>query len=268
MANRKLDMGQAWTQATGMVGANRDLVSVLAGLFLFLPMFVLVYALFTSGIDFSGGGGEPDPEKLAAAINAVLLANWWALLLALIGQIAGGIAILALLADPRRPTVREVLGMLPRLALPVLGAQALVGLVTQLPSLVTSVLPAASLIALPITLYLTIKFSLSTATIVLGRVGNPVTAMRRSWGLTKGNSFRLFVFFAALMLLSAVIGLILMLIVGLILSALGEEAAAIGNSAFVAVLLTIFYTVSFALSAAIYRQLSEPLPEAEADLFS
>ncbi|MFO6447956.1 hypothetical protein ACLBKU_12500 [Erythrobacter sp. NE805] len=267
MAHRKLDMGQAWTQATGMVGANRDLVGVLAGLFLFLPMFVLIYALFTSGMDFGSGGGEPDPEKLAAQINAFLLANWWGLLLTVIGQIAGGIAILALLADPRRPTVREALGRIPRLALPAIGAQALIGIVTQLPSLVTGALPAASLVALPVTLYLTIKFSLVTAVIVLGRIGNPVTAMRKSWGLTKGNSFRLFVFFTALVLLSGVIGLIVMLIVGLILSALPEQVALIGSAAFFGVLLTIFYTVSFALTAAIYRQLSEPLPEAEADLF-
>jgi hypothetical protein len=268
MAIRKLDMGRAWAQATGMIGANRDLVGVLAGLFLFLPMFVLIYALFTSGVDLTGGGGEPDPEKLAAAINGVLLSKWWALLLAVIGQMCGAIAILALLADPRRPTVREVLGMVPRLGLPVLGAQALIGIVTQIPSLVTTALPAASLIALPITLYLTIKFSLSTAAIVLGRTGNPVTAMRRSWGLTKGNSFRLFVFFAALILLSGVIGLILMLIVGLILAALPDHVAVIGSAAFLAVLLSIFYTVSFALSAAIYRQLSEPLPEEDADLFA
>ncbi|TAD84636.1 MAG: hypothetical protein EAY70_01130, partial [Sphingomonadales bacterium] len=119
MANRrlamvKLDMGQAWTQATGMIGANRDLVSVLAGIFLFLPLFVVVYLLLTSGMDF-GGGGQPDPARVSAQINAFLLANWWAVLLAVIGQLCGGIAILALLGDPARPTVREVLGGVPRL---------------------------------------------------------------------------------------------------------------------------------------------------------
>ncbi len=268
MANHKLDMGRAWTQATGMIGANRDLVSVLAGIFLFLPLFVIIYALFTSGIDFSGGGGEPDPQKLAAQINAFLIEKWWALLIVVIGQICGGIAILALLGDPLRPTVREALERVPRLSLPVIGMQLLVGLFTQAPSLISNVLPAASLVTLPVTLYLTVKFSLASAVIVLGRQGNPVTAMRRSWALTKGNSFRLFAFFAALIVLSMVIGLMFMLIIGLILSALGEWAAVIGNAAFFAVLLTVFYTVSYALTAAIYRQLSEPLPEVEADLFA
>lgn len=269
----KLDMGRAWVQATGMIGANRDLVGVLAGLFLFIPLFVVVYALFTSGIDLGGGGGEPNPEKVAAEINALLVANWWALLIAALGQICGSIAILALLGDPDRPTVREVLGMVPRLILPMIGAQLLIALLTQLPSLITGVLPepvaaALSLVALPVTLYLTIKFCLTSAEIVLGRQRNPVTAMRGSWQMTKGNSFRLFAFFAMLVLLAAVIGLIFILVIGLILSAAGERAAMIGNAAVFALLLTVFYTMSFALTASIYRQLTQSLPDEEADLFA
>ncbi len=273
MAHQKLDMGTAWVQATGMIGANRDLVGVLAGLFLFIPLFVVVYALFTSGIDLGGGGGEPNPEKVAAEINALLVANWWALLIAALGQMCGSIAILALLGDPDRPTVREVLGMVPRLILPIIGAQLLIALLTQLPSLITSVLPdpvaaALSFVALPVTLYLTVKFCLTSAMIVLGRTRNPITAMRGSWRMTKANSFRLFAFFAMLILLAAVIGLILVLVIGLILSAAGEQAALIGNAVVFALLLTVFYTVSFALTASIYRQLSRSVPDEEADLFA
>lgn len=272
MAQQKLDMGRAWVQATGMIGANRDLVGVLAGLFLFIPMFVLVYAVFTSGITFGGGGGEPNPEQVAAEVNALLMANWWALLIAAFGQLAGSIAILALLGDPDRPTVREALGKVPRLFLPIIGAQVLIGLLTQLPSLVTGLLPEAiaaalSLVTLPVTLYLTIKFCLSSGVIVLGRQRNPIEAMKTSWRLTKGNSFRLFAFFAMLMLLAFVIGLIFMLVIGLILSAAGERASLIGNAVVFALLLTVFYTVSFALTASIFRQLSQSLPEVEADLF-
>ena len=277
MAHQKLDMGRAWVQATGMIGANRDPVGVLAGLFLFIPLFVLVYALFTSGIDLgasgSGSGGEPNPEKVAAEINALLVANWWKLLLAALGQLCGSIAILALLGDPDRPTVREVLGMVPRLILPMVGAQLLIALLTQLPSLITGVLPepvaaGLGLVALPLTLYLTVKFCLTSAVIVLGRQRNPVTAMRGSWQMTKANSFRLFAFFAMLILLAAVIGLILVLVIGLVLSAAGERAALIGNAAVFALLLSVFYTMSFALTASIYRQLTQSLPDEEADLFA
>ena len=133
MAHPALDMGKAWTQATGMLGSNRDLVGVLAGLFLFVPLFVAMTALLGAGIDFGTPDSEPDPERVAAQINALLAANWAPLLLAIIGQLAGGIAILALLGDPRRPTVRDVLGRVPRLLLPMLGAQLLVGVLTSCP---------------------------------------------------------------------------------------------------------------------------------------
>lgn len=273
----KLDMGRAWVQATGMIGANRDLVGVLAGLFLFIPMFVVVYALFSSGIDLGGGagsgGGEPNPERVAAEINALLVANWWALLLAVVGQLCGSIAILALLGDPDRPTVREVLGMVPRLILPIIGAQLLIALLTQLPSLIAGLLPepvaaGLGLVALPLTIYLTVKFCLTSAMIVLGRKRNPIEAMRGSWRLTKANSLRLFAFFAMLILVAAVIGLILLLVIGLVLSAAGDRAAVIGNAAVFALLLTVFYTMSFALTASIYRQLTQSLPDEEADLFA
>ena len=272
MANRKLDMGLAWTQATGMIGANRDLVSVLAGMFLFIPMFVLVLALVGSGIDFGDAGADPDPERIAEQINALLISNWWALVLVLVGQLCGGIAILALLGDRSRPTVREVLGMVPRLLLPMLGAQLLVGLLTQLPSIIAGALPEAagamvSIVSFPITIYLSVKFSLVSAVIVLGHRHNPIEAMRRSWALTKSNSFRLFVFFLMLVVVGVVIALLLMLVIGLIFSALGDRAAMIGNAALLAVLVATFYTISYALTASIYRQLSQPAPDADADLF-
>lgn len=271
MHDNKLDMGKAWTQATGMVGANRDLVGVLAGLFLFLPLFVLLIALLGSGIDFGSQGPEPDPEKFAAQINALLLANWWAVLMVIIGQLCASLSILALLGDPGRPTVREVLARVPRLMLPAIGAQALIIVVTQLPSLLAGQLPAMaeallSLVILPVTLYLSIKFSLAIAVIVLAPEGNPIEAMRRSWRLTKSNSFRLFGFFLILGLLFVVIALILSLVVGLATAALGDRVALFGNAAFYALVLTVFYTLSYALTVAIYRQLSQT-PAAQADLF-
>ncbi|WP_379920462.1 hypothetical protein [Erythrobacter sp. R86502] len=273
MANRKLDMGMAWTQATGVIGANRDLVSVLAGIFLFIPFFVLILALFGSDVDFGNAGSEPDPERIAAQLNAVLMANWWAVLLVALGQLAGGAAILALLGDRSRPTVGAVLKRVPRLLLPLFGAQVLVGLVTQLPSFLTGLLPEtaaafAGFVVLPVTLYLTVKYFLTNAVIVLGESRNPIAAMRQSWRLTKANSFRLLAFFLMLTLLALVIGLIMAMIIGLVLSALGEQVALIGNAAFAAAMVSTFYTLSYALTVSIYRQLSDSVPPADLDLFA
>lgn len=272
MANTKLDMGKAWTQATAMMGANRDLVTVLAGLFLFIPIFVLIIALVHSGIDFGNADAQPDPKRIAAQINALLLSNWWAFVLVVIGQLCASIAILALLGDRSRPTVREVLGMVPPLILPMFGAQLLVGLLTQLPSFLSGLLPgaagaAANLVVLPITLYLTVKFTLVSAVIVLDNRRNPLEAMRLSWLLTKGNSLRILVFFVLLIVLGAVIGLLLMLVAGLVFAALGDRVSVVGNAAFAALLVTVFYAISYALTAAIHRQLGGATPERLAETF-
>ena len=73
-------------------------------------------------------------------------------------------------------------------------------------------------------------------------------------------------FFAMLVFLGVVIALILSLIVGLVFAALGDRVALFGNAAFYALLLTVFYTLSYALTVAIYRQLSQG-PVTQADLF-
>ena len=272
MANRQLDMGKAWVQATGLIGANRDLVSVLAGVFLFIPIFVLMLALSGSNLDLGGPGGQPDPAQVYAQIFAIILENWWALLLVSLGQLCGGVAILTLLGDRSRPMVSEVLKRVPGLIPSLFALQLLVTLVTQGPSLLTERLPETaaalmSFVLLPISLYLTIKFSVANAVIVLERRLNPLAAMRESWRLTKGNSFRLFAFLFMLGLLALVIGLILTMVVGLILAALGDRAAMIGNAAFIAVLAATFYTLFYAVTVSIYHQLAGTVPQAEIDLF-
>lgn len=272
MTDRKLDMGKAWVQATSLIGANRDLISVLAGIFLFIPFFVLLLALMNSNFDLGGAGSEPDPEKVTAQIVAVMADNWWALLVGSIGQLCGGVAILTLLGDRSRPTVSEVLKRVPALILPMFGLQLLVALVTQGPSFLTELLPEmaaalAGIVVLPVTLYLTVKFSLANAVIVLERRLNPLTAMKESWRLTKGNSFRLFAFMFMLGLLAAVIGLIMTMIVGLVLAALGDRGAMIGTAAFIAAVVAMFYTLFYAVTVSIYHQLAGTVPQVEVDLF-
>jgi hypothetical protein len=272
MANRQLDMGKAWVQATGLIGANRDLVSVLAGIFLFVPFFVLMLALSGSNLDLGGAGSQPDPQQVYAQIFAIMLDNWWALLLVIFGQLCGGVAILTLLGDRSRPMVSEVLKRVPGLIPSMFALQLLVTLATQGPSLLTELLPemAAALVSfvlLPITLYLTIKFSVANAVIVLERRLNPLAAMGESWRLTKGNSFRLFAFMFMLGLLAMVIGLILTMVVGLILAALGDRVAMIGNAAFIAGLAATFYTLFYAVTVSIYHQLAGTVTQTEIDLF-
>ena len=273
MAQHKLDMGKAWTDAMGLVRANRELVGVLAGLFLFLPMFVLCSAVLGSDLDMGAPGTQPDPEKAMAQIQAVLASNWWAFLIAIIGPLCGEIAILALLGDRTRPTVGEVLRQIPRLFVSMFAAQFLVGLVKQAPLFLgaplVAMLPFGGLLVLMgLGFFLSVRLTLTSAVIVIDKRLNPLAAMARSWRLTAGNSAVLMVFYAVLTALALVIALLLIVTTGLIFAALGERAALIGNAAVIGVMLAGYYAVNHALSAAIHRQLAQPDgPSAEAALF-
>lgn len=273
MTQHKLDMGKAWTDAMARLRANRELVGVLAGLFLFLPMFVLSSTVLASDLDMGPPGAQPDPEKVMAQVQAVLASNWWAFVIGIIGPICGEIAILALLGDRTRPTVGEVLAQIPRLFASMFAAQFLVGLVKQAPLFLgaplVAMLPFGGLVLLiGIGFFLSVRLTLTSAVIVIDKRLNPLAAMLRSWRLTAGNSGVLMVFFAALLSLAVVIALLVIVSTGLIFAAFGERAALFGNAAMLGVMLATYYSVSHALSAAIHRQLSQPAgPEVEASLF-
>ncbi len=257
----KLNTGQAWSEASNLIASNRELVIVIAGVFFFVPLLVMFLALFGADLDFGGGGGEPNPELIAEQINALLVQYWWAILLVTLGQICGAIALLGLLGDRGKPTVREVLSTIPKLILTMIAAQILSAIVVQGLPVIAGALPPAvagivNFLLLPVTIYLGVKLSLAAAVIVIEKERNPINALRQSWGLTKGNSFRIFIFYLLIALAAIVLGVITFLIVGLIFAAIGDQAQLIGNSVFLAGVIAAYYALSYAVLTAIHRQLA------------
>ena len=259
----QLNSGQAWNDATRMIKANREVVLVLAGVFFFVPLMVLFLFVFGSGILSGLAGAEPDPEVVSKQVNTLLFSYWWVFALVAIGQLAGAIALLALLGDRDKPTVGDVIGMIPKLILTMIAAQFISAMASQaLPSL-TQYLPAAtqgivSLIVLPISIYIAVKFSLTSAVIAVDKERNPITALKQSWTLTKGNSLRIFAFYFLLTVTAIVIGLLVALVTGLVFAALGERFYLIGNAVIISGLIAGFYALAYAVTAAIHRQLSGP----------
>ncbi|MEM9501413.1 MAG: glycerophosphoryl diester phosphodiesterase membrane domain-containing protein [Pseudomonadota bacterium] len=268
----KLNTGEAWADATSMISNNREPVLVLAGLFLFLPLMVLILALLGADIDFGASGSEPNPELIAEQINGVLVQYWWAILLVAIGQICGVIALLGLLGDHRKPTVRDVIAAIPKLILTIIAAQIIGTIVVQALPLLAGLLPPAvgavvNILALPVTIYLSVKLMLASAVVVIEKQLNPIKALKGSWELTKGNSFRIFLFFFLITIAAIVIGIVTFLILGLILAAIGGQVQVIGSAVFISAVVAAYYAISYALQAAIYRQLSGPSNEAMAETF-
>jgi len=269
-----LDMGRAWTQATGMIAANRDMISAMAGLFFFLPALasaLLVPEMTSSAtIPPSGAAGDQQAQMdaMTRQVFAFLAANWPLLLVTLIAQFAGTLSLFALLSDRGNPTVGEAMATGLKSLPTYLVAQLLSGLgsglALGLPLALVGLLgiPAAGLLAafavLAASIYLMTRFALIAPVIAVEQQRNPIAAITRSWQLTDGNGGRILVFIALLMVTIVIIATLVTATLTLLLSALGGAAASIGAGVVNALANTIVSVILLAVIAAIHRQLAEP----------
>jgi hypothetical protein len=281
MAHHKLDMGKAWTQATSLIGSNRDTIGAIAGLFFLLPALAL--ALFAPELANPEASPPPsaDPQVAMQAIldqmTQAYADNWPLIAAVSVLQFIGSLSLLALLTDRGRPTVREALsnglGSTPSyFAAQVLAAFAValaiglpVGLIAATGSPVAAVLVGIVLAVAGI--YVFIKFSLIAPVIAIEGVRNPITALARSWRLTKGNSLRIFGFFILLFLTIGIIAALVTGIFAVVFSAFDSQISSIGNGLVGAVInsgLTVLFLV---VIAAIHRQLAGQSPEGLAATF-
>jgi membrane-anchored glycerophosphoryl diester phosphodiesterase (GDPDase) len=281
MANRKLDMGLAWTQATGWIGSNRDTIGAIAGLFFFLPALAL--ALFAPELvspqPAAPAGADPE-VAMQAMMNQITQAytdNWLIFAVITIVQFLGSLALLALLTDRGRPTVREALmiglaSMLPYLAaqmMSTLGIALMIGiplgLIAAAGSPVAAVL--AGFVLVLIGLYVFVKFTLTAPVMAIEGERNPVKALMRSWRLTKGNSFRIALFLLLLFFTIGIIAALVTGVLGLALSALGTQIATIGNGVVSAIVNSGLGVLFLLVIGAVHRQLAGQSPEGLAATF-
>ena len=281
MANRKLDMGLAWTQATGWIGSNRDTIGAIAGLFFFLPSLAL--ALFAPELvapqPAAPAGADPE-VAMQAMMNQITQAytdNWLIFAVITIIQFVGSLALLALLTDRGRPTVREALmiglaSMLPYLAAQVMSTLGIalmigipLGLIAAAGSPVAAVL--AGFVLVLIGLYIFVKFTLTAPVMAIEGERNPVKALMRSWRLTKGNSFRIALFLLLLFFTIGIIAALVTGVLGLALSALGTQIATIGNGVVSAIVNSGLGVLFLLVIGAVHRQLAGQSPEGLAATF-
>ena len=236
------DMNRTWSQSLALVKANFSLLSVIAGVFLLLPG-ALFYVALPELMNALATTQDPDRMMAILEAHAGKLAGFG--LLATIAQLIGYLGMIALMGDDR-PTVGEALRRAFAGLPTAVGATLLLVLVYVVVGLALSVVlgllaagagavggeglaavivmigVAAVMVAV---LYIVTRFTLTTPAIVLDKLANPVTAMKRSWGLTRPHAMRIFGFFALLFVAYLVIAMLLGGVVGLIASALGGGAA-------------------------------------------
>lgn len=282
MANRKLDMGAAWTQATGLMATNRDTIGAIAGLFFFLPS--MASALLVPELANPAQPAPPpdaDPQLVMQAMMDQMTAsyaeNWPILLLVVVLQFAGSMSLFALLTDRGNPTVGEALGTgirslptyLAAQIITVIGASLAIGIPLGVLSALggSAVAVLAVLVAMILIVYVAVKLSLAAPVIAIEGQRNPFTALARSWQLTKGNSLRIFLFIFLLLLVIGVITVLVSGILGLVLASLGGTVATIGGGVLNALVSSILTVVFLVVTVAIYRQLSGHSPERQAEIF-
>jgi Membrane domain of glycerophosphoryl diester phosphodiesterase len=264
----KLDSNLAWKQATEAMSANREVLFAIAGVFVLLPNLTFSL-LFPQPQPPTGLKGQ---EALGFIVQHYAPMAPWFILIAIL-QAAGTLALLSLFTDRQRPTVGEAIKQGFNCLIPYILAQLLLVLAMALAGGVTlgvagltgsKALIALVIIALMVgAIYVMIKTSLVTPVIAVDGERNPVSALKRSWALTKGNSLRLFGFFllvgvaflVVLMVIMAIIGVVLALVVGT-----GETSRIIATI-FSSVFGTVVTTYFVAILAAVHRQLAGPSAE-------
>jgi hypothetical protein len=268
----KFDMSEAWREAMAMITGNREVLLIVAGIFFLLPSLALAMTM--------GGLQEAmlaDPEAAQAQIFE-LYANWWWLLIAvLLFEVVGYLALLALLRDSSRPTVGEALktglaGLLPAIGayiLLVLGLSLVIGLLVggAIASGNGAVAAVAWIVAFVAFVYVCVKVSLSGPVIAIDKVFNPFTVLTRSWRLTKGNSFRLFLFYVLLFIVYIVVAAVIGAVIGALTLALGPSVALTVNGIVSGLLSAVITVVFVAVVAAVHRQLSGPSAAAVSQTF-
>ncbi len=281
MQLRKLDMGKAWTQATGLIGTNKDTISAIAGLFFFLPS--LASALLVPELaNPPQPSPDADPQLAMRAMmdqmSAIYAANWPLLLGLVIAQFAGSMSLFALLTDRGNPTVGEALrtglaslpSYLAAQAVTVLGASLAIGIPLGVISAFggPAVAVLAVLAALILIVYVMVKLSLVAPVIAIEGDRNPFTALARSWQLTKGNSLRIVLFVGLLIIVIGIISALVTGIVSLIFAALGDTVATIGNAVMNALVNALLAVIFLVVTVAIHRQLSGATDEGITETFA
>ena len=202
-AHLALDTNRIWEDALHTLRSNREVMLVLAGIFVLLP---------TLAILFFWPFPEPKPDELFAVflqrVGTYSDRTWWQWIAVLGLQTLGLQTMLAVIADPSRPTVKAALGKavaaFASLFAAIIAVSLLVSLVLSLLVAVGSSFGSFPLALLGTVagvvaaLYLAARFALIAPLVQLKGIRNPFAAIRQSLALTRRCGWQLLGFLVLL----------------------------------------------------------------------
>ncbi len=238
----KFDLSAAWNDTIALFNEHKQLLLPLVGVFYFLPE-VLSALLITQ----PDQGEYETFEQVIAGLSETFSENWSLMLVMGLITTVGSLAILWLVTGEKGRSVGDAIK---------------VGLVALIPAFLASLLTSVAmgigfaLLIIP-GLYLLGRFSVVATSIVAEDIRNPLTAIGRSWELTKGNGWRITLFLIIVAIVGFVLLLLAELIFGGVLNMVLSGEVATTALAFVSAFFSAIFTTIFVLmAAAIYRQIS------------
>ncbi len=258
----RFDSNEAWKDAAAAVAANRDMLLAITGVFILLPAFAVMVFMPEPAIAPKGR-----PEDVLAAYGAYFEQAWPYMLAMMALHLVGTLAMIALITDPRRPTVGQSI----RIGLGRSGTAAaamimlffmlsfVAGLPLNLAALTgsTNIAFAGMAIGVGILLYGIARTLPVMPVVVVERQANPVNALRRAFVLSRGNGGRLLGFYALIFIVFLLLRQLflagLTILLGLLLGAESSNVVLALAASSIDATMSVYLA---AVLAAIHRQLA------------
>lgn len=240
--DRTLDYSSVWHDTKAQLAAHREGVGAVAGLFLFLPDWIV--RLFAGQPDLAGA---TTPAQIFGAFQSFYFENWQLLLPTGLLGFFGTVAIYVLLTRDDLTTIGAALGRALAL-LPFYFIVQFAGGLILLGGFLLLLLPG---------IYLSGRLT-PLGAITVAETGRGFTGIfARAWELTRGNGWSVFFLTLVVALVASLTAMIAGLLVGLLCRLLaGPDGVPFIETGVEAVLGAVIATLMISLTVAIYRHLS------------
>ncbi len=238
----KLNYMQCWNGAMAQLGAHKEAILAIAGVFVFLP--TLLFAQYVTPPVFTG---DEDMDSIVAIYSAYFNENTFSIMASNLMISFGGLAIYFALAPSRNSTVAEDLIAALKIFVFYLIANLLSALVS-LPGFLLFIIPG---------FYLMSRFIVIPVVIADEGERNPIELLKRSWSLTQNNGFSIMLFIVIIWIVGTITIGVIEAVTGVIAGlATGGTGWPFVQNLVAAIAGTVFQLILIAVIVSIYIELT------------
>lgn len=249
---KPVSLSLAWEETLAFMKREGALIFPVALLFIAIPLALILQILPDQLREMTPGAPPPTPPALSGGATAAIAAAAMVIL-------GGALSCYALAVKPG-VSLREALALGFRRVPHAFAAAFLIGIALAVPlMLLTMVSPqVGSLYMVAASLFFSVRFLLLNVVIV-DRLDGPISAIRRSWAMTRGNAGRILLLIVVITLPIMLVQIVAGILLGLVGYALGgpEVGKQLSDLA-TAVALALGQLFMIVLTVRVYRQITMP----------